>query len=297
MFTVGTDTEFFLQREGHLVSAIPLIHAEKRCPQILSSGGNITHDNVAMEFATPVANSEESFIAAIKATLLESLMLLPKDIILDKIASVDFPETELDNEKAKQFGCSPDFDAWSVCMNQVPEGATERPFRCVGGHLHLGYVKNSGNDFLLEPFGKIDVVKALDLLVGIPFTILDHSEAAINRRKLYGRAGCHRPTDYGVEYRALSNFWTFSPELVSLVYSLAGEALSVVRNKVLYTLVDKITPEEIQRIINDGDYEKASLVWQDTIAPTLPRNIVQKFERAREKSSYDIYKEWELNDY
>lgn len=294
MFTVGTDTEFFLEREGRLISAIDLIKAGKHYPQPLASGGNITHDNVAMEYATPVANDEESFVKAIKDTMKESLALLPTGVTLNTKASADFPEEELDHEEARMFGCDPDFDAWAIAINAPPPNAAYAPFRCVGGHLHIGYVENSGNEFLLDGMGKIDFVKVLDVLLGIPFVILDSSQETINRRKLYGKAGCHRPTYYGVEYRALSNFWTFSPVLVRLVYSLAAQAINLYKEGSVQQLIETLGSKEIQRVINKGDKKKALAVWSKHIAPLLPVEVVSKFEQAMNKKEYDLYQEWGL---
>jgi len=292
MFTVGTDTEFFLEKNGKLVSAIELISAGKRSPQLLTSGGNITHDNVAMEFATPVAHDEESFVQAVGVTIKESLALLPKDISINTNASADFPEEELQSEEAKQFGCDPDYDAWALCVNEPPRDASIKPFRTVGGHLHVGYVEGSGNDFLLDPMGKVMLVKIFDLILGVPMTVLDHNEAAVNRRKLYGKAGCHRPTSYGVEYRSLSNFWTFSPVLVRLVHSLAGQSLLLFRNKGAFDMLEKVSPEEVQRIINMGDATAAEDLWVNLIAPCLPAEVVEKFNQAKTLVNINIHEEW-----
>jgi hypothetical protein len=295
MFTVGTDTEFFLQtEEGKLVSAIRFIKGGKRDPVALQSGGNVTYDNVAMEFATPIANDEESFVNAVKNTMLEALGHLPEGIGLNHKPSVDFPAAELEHEEAKKFGCDPDFDAWELMMNEVPPEAELLPFRSVGGHLHVGYVEDSGNEFLKDPMGKVTLVKAFDLVLGIPLTIMDNNKDTVNRRQLYGKAGCHRPTEYGVEYRALSNFWIFSPSLVRVVYALADEAMRLVREDQVDGLVDRISSDEIQRVVNEGDSETAVRLWQEVISPVLSAGVVDKFNTISSKKEFNIYKEWGL---
>lgn len=76
----------------------------------------------------------------------------------------------------------------------------------------------------------LDVVKAMDLFLGVPSVLMDEGE---ERKQLYGKAGAHRPKPYGVEYRTLSNFWiapggtdTRRKELCSWVWKSTELALS-----------------------------------------------------------------------
>lgn len=259
-FSVGTDTEFFLVNKlGKLVSATKYIKGTKHAPTMLPSGGNIQQDNVSMEFATPPVVGDGNFEDAIRKTLLEAVSSLPKGISVFSTASAIFPKSELRDPATRQFGCDPDYDAWQLVVNTVPPGATEKPFRSCGGHLHLGYQDGSGNDFLLDPYGKVAVVKVLDIVLGIPFTVIDCSEASVNRRSLYGKAGCHRPTDYGVEYRTLSNQWVSSPLTVRLVHSMADDALSIVRSGKHEELFAAVGGEEVvKRVVNGGDVTTAT---------------------------------------
>lgn len=294
MISVGTDTEFFLKdAQGNLVSAIRYIKGGKYNPVALPSGGGVTYDNVAMEFATPVAFNKEQFVEMVRSTMKEAVSMLPEGIVPVQLASADFPPSELEHEEAKRFGCDPDYDAWRVAQNEVPEGAQDRTFRSAGGHLHVGFIENSGNDFLLDPWGKITTVKALDIVLGIPMTLIDTHESAIARRQLYGKAGCHRPTMYGVEYRSLSNFWVASPMLVGLVYDMASEALRLIRENKLDALVDAITEDEVVRIINTGDVAAAKKVWDDVLTKALSEDVVTRFNVAM-NTTFDIKKEWDL---
>jgi hypothetical protein len=278
MFSAGTDTEFFLENEkNNLVSAIRYIKGGKYDPVPLPSGGGVTYDNVAMEFATPVAFSREEFIEKVRATMREALSVLPENIRIKQLASANFPKKELEHEEARRFGCDPDFDAWKVCVNQVPAGAAEGTFRSAGGHLHIGFMEGSGNEFLLDPYGKMEMVKALDIVLGVPFTLLDTHPSAIKRRKLYGKAGCHRPTDYGVEYRSLSNFWISSPRLVGLVYSLADKAIDLVKSGKIAGLTKEIGQDNIVNTINHGDTKTALSLWNNVISKHLDKALVEEF--------------------
>jgi hypothetical protein len=292
MITVGTDTEFFLTCDGLYVSAIRYIKGGKYNPVALPSGGGATYDNVAMEFATPVSRNENEFIEAIRATMKESISLLPSDISIDTSASTNFPKSELTHEEARRFGCDPDFDAWRLMQNEVPSGAAESTFRSAGGHLHIGYVEGSGNDFLLDPYGKVEMVKGLDVVIGLAFIILDHSPASIARRQLYGKAGCHRPTDYGVEYRSLSNFWTFSPKLVSLVFKLALETTNLIREGKLTKVIEDITEQTIVNTINKGNATKALKLWTTHVAPLLSKESVELFNNCSSMTDINLYQEW-----
>lgn len=292
-FSVGTDTELFLQTdEGSLVSATKFIEGSKHKPTLLPSGGNVTHDNVALEYATPPVVGSDEFVEAVKTTMAESIVGLPKGVSLFLDASVDFPEDELDDEKCRVFGCDPDFDAWELKMNEVPAAAAYNPFRSCGGHLHIGYIEGSGNDFLNDDYGKVTLIKALDIVAGIPSVILDSSDASTARRKLYGKAGCHRPTDYGVEYRTLSNYWTRSPQLVRLVHSMAEDALSLVRGGNLEALSDNLTEKEIIRVINTGDVKTASKLWDSTIKKEVSKGTLSLFNACKKVNVSDIYSSW-----
>jgi len=68
-----------------------------------------------------------------------------------------------------------------------------------------------------------------------------------NRRKLYGKAGAFRPKSYGVEYRVLSNFWTFTEANRKKVWD--GILLLV---KDLETGKLEEVPEIVRRKINHG---------------------------------------------
>jgi len=292
--TVGTDTELFLRdAENNLLSAIKFISGSKHNPTILSNGGNVTHDNVALEFATPPVDNVQDFVKAIRDTMAEAFKSLPEGLLVLPIGSTEFPESELLDPRCREFGCEPDYDAWKLTRNEVPIGATERTFRSCGGHLHIGYVEDSGNDFLLDPYGKVAVIKALDIVAGIPFTIMDHSEDSINRRKLYGKAGCHRPTSYGVEYRTLSNYWAQSPKLVELVYSMAEDAVDIVREKRLQGLVNNIPEQTVVDIINNGDFKTASNLWKKYISKEVSEGTMKLFNKCCRKT-YNLYKEWGL---
>ena len=297
-FTIGCDPEFFLKRKdsGKLVSAIPFVSGTKDCPMPLPRGGNIQRDNVAVEFATDPAASREAFVAAVEATLTEVVKVLPADTELVALPSAKFDTSELQHPEAMRFGCDPDYDAWEMKVNDPP-CALDASFRSCGAHIHVGTTGNDENVFLLEPMGKVDAVKAMDAIHGVISTVLDHSQEAIDRRQLYGKPGSHRPKDYGVEYRALSNFWLRSPVTVMLMYELTQDALSIVRDGMLTGLLDNMGENEIRRVINQGDAESAMKMIEVHLLPILSDDSRFYLNEALAKvkaNDMDFHAEWGL---
>lgn len=109
------------------------------------------------------------------------------------------------------------------------------------GHIHLG-APELKNQQLVE-----DVVKVLDLFLGLPSVLIDSER---ERRKLYGRAGCFRfgKSYTGLEYRVLSNFWLQSEELMGWVYDNTQAAINFINEG---KTIDKEDESKIQIGINE----------------------------------------------
>ena len=252
--TIGTDPEFFLSNKGEYVSSQSAkIQGTKHEPVALKNGGTIQRDNVAVEFATPPAKTRKGFVNKVKSCLIDAHGMLPDGHEMVVEPSATFDQVQLEDPEAQEFGCDPDFNAYTVAMNEKP-WCGDSTFRSCGAHIHVGGVEDHGApikglEFLLEFDGKINVVKAMDLFHGIISTVLDNSEAAVKRRELYGKAGCHRPTDYGVEYRVLSNYWMKSPELVMMMDSLTRDAVALVASGKLDDILALVGEDELQNVM------------------------------------------------
>jgi hypothetical protein len=248
--TMGADPEMFLSKDGDYVAVQPYIDGTKDNPQMLPSRlGNAQRDNVAIEFGVKPAASKLEFIQNIGTTLKELMDLLPEGVELNVIPSAHFPKAELTHMECQEFGCSPDFNAWTMDMNDVPEGAAEGTFRSCGGHIHIGMPEG----YTLSDEWRWAVIRGMDTVLGILATFLDSSDAAVARRELYGKAGCYRPTDYGVEYRSLSNFWIKSPKLVELMYDLTNLVVNMVEEDTMSDVIANMGGgDRIQQIINEG---------------------------------------------
>ena len=265
-FLLGSDPELFLQDVAteKFRSAIPVIAEGKGAGRPLDSTGqnSVLHDNVLIEFNTKPAESCPEFVQTVGSVLRSiEAIVAERGLRLHLQASTSFPEEELDCEEARVFGCDPDYDAYELEINIVPEEAAASPFRSAGGHLHIGKHAEDGKlgQLLEDPYGKVRVVKALDLFVGLIGVFLDKDPTAAARRGLYGKAGAHRPKDYGVEYRACSPWWLETPRHTELVYRLSEAALSAALDERRFDkLIDIVGGERrLQKTINKSQVKRA----------------------------------------
>src|SRR5690606_20951516 len=120
------------------------------------------------------------------------------------------------------------------------------------GHVHVGYDNQ-------EAINPIQLVRALDLFLGIPSVLLDNDT---RRRQLYGKAGCFRKKPYGVEYRTLSNFWIHSEDLIKFVYKGARKAVAMVEKGFEITVRDPIA-KEIISCIDNSDRDRARRICEE----------------------------------
>lgn len=240
MLLIGADPELFIRHKhyGSYKSAVGLIGGSKWKPKPIDNEGHaILEDNVALEFNIKPAESLQAFRSSIHKVLDHFRSILP-EYQLDTASAVSFPEAELQTREAQLFGCEPDFDAWNLCENQKPH-AEDSNLRSCGGHIHVG------SEIAQEE--PIQVIRAMDLFLGVPSIKLDNGTL---RRQLYGKAGCFRPKEYGVEYRTLSNFWIFEDRFIEWAYTGTQRALDFIKSG--QRLEDEVG-HLIQSCINDGD--------------------------------------------
>jgi len=237
-FTIGADPELFLLKKGLPFSAIGLIGGTKEDPKPMQKKGFfVQEDNVSVEFNVPPAHNHEEFIANIQYVM-STLKKKLKAFDLSTDSALVFPEEQLMHPKALEFGCEPDYNAWTKEMNPRPK-ATDASLRSAGGHVHVGTKEDP-----------IEVIRAMDLFVGCPSIKMDKGTL---RRQLYGKAGAFRQKNYGCEYRTLSNFWIFSSELIQWVYEQTAKAIDFVESG---ETIDPKHGDIIQECINNSN-EKA----------------------------------------
>ena len=234
---LGADPEVFMTNvDGQLISVIGRIKGTKWKPdQIpdLPIGFTLQQDNVALEFGIPPASSAQEYIQHIKQVKSKGLEALP-GLTYSMLSCAVFPESEMSCPQAHQFGCEPDFNAWTGRTNMKPE--PPHPYmRSAGGHVHVE-----------TNLPKKPVIQAMDLYLSVPAVLMDDG---VERKKLYGKPGAYRPKPYGVEYRVLSNFWIFEDYLIEWVWRNTERALQSVRSRERFGKV----ADKIIKCINNND--------------------------------------------
>lgn len=293
--TIGADPEMFCTKDGDYIAVQECgITGTKESPQLLPMGGNAQRDNVAVEFATLPADSKIEFVQNIGDTLMDLLDALPEGVDVDIVPSAHFPEAQLTHEECQEFGCDPDMDAWTMKVNDPPEDAGKSTFRSCGGHIHVGYVQGSGNDFLKDIDGKAMTIRLMDCFHGMVATVLDSGEAAVERRTLYGKPGCFRPTEYGVEYRALSNFWIKHPKLVELMYCLTMDVMKVMRDKTFLEILGELGSRNIIDTIISGNAKVAKSIIVGFLMQFMSEESQTLFWECQElvEKGFDYKEEW-----
>lgn len=242
-FTIGHDVEVFLRDAHGFKSAIGYLFGDKQNPRplfALGDGFAVLEDNVSCEFNIPPQHDAGGFIKACN----DALNYIKQEIaehgltFAERVSATSFPVDELRNPAALEFGCDPDFNAWTKAPNPRP-CATDSTLRSCGGHVHVGFDQTK--------LDYIDVVRAMDVFLGLPSVFLD---ADTKRRALYGKAGAHRPKPYGVEYRTLSNFWIWDEHLMQWVFDGVATVLNWLEAG---NVVAEEDAEAIQAAINNSD--------------------------------------------
>lgn len=241
---IGCDPEVFVKRGGLFKSAHGLIKGDKKNPQKVPFGA-VQVDGMALEFNIDPAASEDEFALNVTNVFTTMRNMVPDyEVIACPVAHFDAEYMRQQPAEALELGCDPDYNAWTNQPNIKPNA--ERPMRTASGHVHIGWT--DGEDITSKDHIERCnlVVRQLDFYLGLPSLVYD---ADIERRSMYGKAGCCRYKPYGVEYRTLSNAWLTSQKLMKWVFrNTKAGVLSVMEGS---NLVDKYG--DIQDIINNSD--------------------------------------------
>jgi len=272
--TIGSDPEMLIRQKstGRIVSAIPLVKATKLEPIDLGDGYKFYCDNVAVESSIPPADSKEKFLEIIQTMINKMNSRLPEGYEVIPMASHVFDDDQLQDEGAKEIGCSPFWLSHTWEDAEPPQ--LPGNLRAVGFHIHIGrddFEKCELTDFLIDGYSKVDVINNMDLFVGIPSIIFDNSKQAQERKTIYNQAaGSHRPTAYGVEYRPLSSDVARSPELLALIYDLTVMAVKHAENKELFKNIDE---DSVIDCINNHKIDLARELMAQYMSPELIARI------------------------
>jgi hypothetical protein len=302
----GSDPEFVLvDNKQNLKSAISLL------PKKINSkpyyGNTIYYDNVLAEIAIKPSWTKEEFLRNTKRSL-NKLAQLISPLKFELRSSAIYPGKELSNYEARIAGCNPEWSVYTLqCVLPPEEVISKSNFRTAGGHIHVG------SKSLQESSTIFSFIRMMDLFVAIPSLFMDKDSTSKDRRRIYGRAGYHRITDYGLEYRTLGNFWYASPEYASLIYDLTMFVYSFVNMgehekfwSVDESLLDCEDPSKayscfgydcdlLESSINNCDLEQAKK-FMTFISHYLPDEILESIlDKVNAKKLPDPYNSWGIS--
>ena len=221
--TIGADPELFIvnTKSNKVVSAIPIIPGKKGKPYTknMPKGFGVELDCILGEFNIPPCTSENDFVGAIKYMkdwIRNWVKQYNPDLDILCCASSEVPADQLQDPKAHEIGCMPDFNAYTERANDIPKGYPDNR-RVAGLHIHIGYDHPDVETSL-------KIVKFFDLCCGVPSILYDSDTF---RRTLYGKAGSFRLPKYGVEARCLSSYM-LNDEFLPLIYKQTMCALDMI---------------------------------------------------------------------
>ena len=261
--TIGCDPELFVTQNGKFRSAHGLIPGTKEHPFKVENGA-VQVDGMALEYNIDPVNNVDDFVHYNQQVMQQMRDMVPNyEFAIVPSCKFNGNHFRQQPEEAKELGCIPDFNAYTMQANPRPDNATT--MRTASGHIHIGFV-----DDVVDPYGDehmtrcSTLVKQLDCYLGLPSIIWDKDTL---RRKMYGQAGAFRPKPYGVEYRVLSNAWLLSENRMRFVFKQTVKAVedlmsgvrpfNAIKDRPLITTINTSNTYSAQQAIrnymNDGE--------------------------------------------
>lgn len=220
--TIGCDPEFFVTEDGKYRSAHGLVQGTKEKPFVVN-GGAVQVDGMALEFNTDPAKTADEFVKNINLVMGQLRDMVPEKYQFAIVPSCRFNGNHfrIQPEEAKELGCTPDFNAYTMLANPRPDNKTT--MRTASGHVHIGFCEDANVDSDEHMIRCATLVKQLDYYLGLPSLLYDTDK---DRRRMYGAAGAFRPKPYGVEYRVLSNAWLLNEQRMRFVFNATVRAVN-----------------------------------------------------------------------
>lgn len=250
IITVGHDAELFLYDENdNAIPSIGLVGGSKECPRPVN-GGAVQEDNVMAELNIDPCTTEKQFIGRTNDVIKSLTSIIKSHGLHYKI--MDFQKFEpkfLKSKQAKQFGCDPDYNIYTMQQNVVETKLLHsNNVRTAGGHIHIGLVNPN-----FHPMARASLVKGCDWYIGLPLAILERES---QRKAFYGKAGSFRQKEYGIEYRTPSNIWLSNDNMMSWIYN----KVKAVARDVLYYLPNNEIPVHERNILDVGEHSFQEII-------------------------------------
>jgi hypothetical protein len=255
---IGADPELFVTQEGKFRSAHGLIPGTKEKPFPVNDGA-VQVDGLALEYNINPAESEDDFVRFNQSVLGQLKDMVPGyDFAIVPSARFNGNHFRAQPEEAKELGCTPDFNAYTLKENPKPDNTTT--MRTASGHLHLGFCEGADPGDQDHMIRCATLVKQLDCYLGLPSLLFDDDTL---RRKMYGAAGAFRPKPYGVEYRVLSNAWLLNEDRMRFVYRQCQAAVAdLIAGR---RAIDQIGEHAVKSTINRSDVDSAGYYLKTSV--------------------------------
>jgi len=309
-FSFGSDPEFVIVDEhDNICSAIDVLKGSKDEP-VLNGKNKFFYDNVLAECTiTPSKTNKEAVESFRNSLLILSDMAKPYKI--KPLASAKYNKKQMLHPMAQKINCDKEICAYELKTIEVDEEVFKKSnLRTAGGHIHIG-----GN---IDGIEILSIVRMLDLFLGIPTLFLDKDPTRKPRKEFYGQAGRFRTPEHGLEYRSLSNYWTASPELVSLIFDISKFTYEYVKSKkhekFWFIDLEKLEDENVwaEEDFNIADYhictgydaklliktignadKSAAAIFMKMVESELPDSIFSKIKKlSNKRKPFDLYKSW-----
>lgn len=259
--TIGADIEIFLKnrKTGEVVSSEGITRGSKYDPYPFDENDpyfTTSLDNVLTEFTIRPAENSKQWIAYLNKSMAYIRSFIPKELDVHIVPSANLDEKYLQTEQALVFGCEPDFNAYTMAINEKPH-SEDITLRSAGGHIHVGY---EGIETVFDgrrphkykvDKQRAEIIRILDLYIGVPMVIIEPDN---QRKELYGKAGAFRPKTYGLEYRTPSNIYLINNKLKKWVFDSVTNAFTYINeNGFLEDGLSKF----VQQTIDNNDKDQA----------------------------------------
>lgn len=246
-FTIGFDPEFLLKDTilNKHVSGLDYNFGDKNNGKEICPNCTVENDMVTIEMVLPPVTLLEGVEEAWEnyetvKNLIEDE--LPSHIKLDCCSYAEFTEEELSHDKAREGGCSIDFNAWENGLPN-PKPKFNTPYRSSGAHIHFG----NENMKYIE---MMHLVMLGDLFISVPLVL---NQSNTERRKLYGKAGAFRCVQGRVELRSPSNCYWESIESLKWVFNQIEKLIDYYNEKGISEIEEE--KERILSAINEDNLD------------------------------------------